>query len=134
MVRSASFPVREDRCSGQPRRQAERPFVNAGGIVMIRNRLFLVLAIAFAVLPSAQAADAVVSADTYISNSNSPFPQSTLNFGTEFVLNVGPNSSALIQFDLRAIQSLSLSSANIQKATLTLLSMRLLSQGVWMSG
>ncbi len=85
---------------------------------MKRNRLFLIYAMAFSLLPSARAADALVSADTFIGNG--PFGQAALNFGTQGSLAVGPSSSALIQFDLSTLQSLSLASANIQKATLTL--------------
>ncbi len=84
---------------------------------MTRNRLSLIYTIAFAFLPGAQAASFVVSADTYISNG--PFGQSAFNYGTQGTLSVSFTSATLIQFDLSSLQSLSLSSSNIQKATLT---------------
>lgn len=60
-------------------------------------------------------ADAPVSADTYI-NANAR----SANYGTQPALAVGSGASTLIQFNLSTLQSLNLTSSNIQKATLTL--------------
>ena len=81
---------------------------------MQKHCLFLTFTLGAIVLPSAAAADAVVTADTYL-NANS---RST-NYGAAATLAVGSGNSALIQFDLTALQSLGLAAANIQKATLT---------------
>ena len=66
-------------------------------------------------LPVAHAADAPVLGDTYI-NSNAR----SVNYGNQPSLAVGSGAYTLIQFDLSMLESLHLTSSNIQKATLTL--------------
>ncbi len=80
---------------------------------------------AFLVSPVASwASEASVSADTYISRANG-----ALNFGNLPDMSVGPGNSALIRFDLSALQSLGLGSADIQKATLTIYVSKILVSG-----
>ena len=93
---------------------------------MPRNRLLAICVLAVSVVP-AWAADAVVSADTYISQPSpqpgpigGPAPNQNQNFGALGTMSAGPGSYSLIQFDLSALQGLGLISANIQKATVTL--------------
>jgi Collagen triple helix repeat (20 copies) len=61
----------------------------------------------------AVAANAGVSADTFVSQSNA-----TLNFGTLGTINVATGNSGLIQFDLSSLNGLT--SSQIQKATMTI--------------
>src|SRR5579863_6291707 len=66
-------------------------------------------------IPTAWAADAPVTADTYIDST-----ARTVNYGRQPTLAVGGSASALIQFDLSTLQSLALTSSDIRKATITL--------------
>ena len=93
---------------------------------MPRNRLPAICVLTALVVP-AWAADAVVSADTYISQPSpqpgpigGPGPNQNQNFGALGTMSAGPGSYSLIQFDLSALQGLGLIGANIQKATVTL--------------
>src|SRR5579884_2015737 len=79
---------------------------------MKRNSLLFLSAIGVIYLPAIHAEEAPVAADTYLSGR-------TVGAGSSPVLPVGRNSYALIQFDLSALQSLHLTSSDIQKATLT---------------
>jgi hypothetical protein len=96
------------------------------------NRLFAISVLTALVVPAC-AADAVVSADTFISQGSAGIQTATTNYGAAASLSVGPGDSALIQFDLSALQSLNLTSANIQKATLTLFVNLVIEEGGWMS-
>ena len=69
-------------------------------------------------------ANATVAADTYISQTS---PAN--NFGALGTLNVSAANSALIQFDLTALQSLGLANAEIQKAYLNVFVNRVLVAG-----
>lgn len=81
---------------------------------MTRNCLIPVIAIGALIASNANAADAVVSADTHIAQS-SP----TTNYGATTGLNIGSGNYALIQFDLSRFAGLGLTASSIQKATLT---------------
>jgi len=72
----------------------------------------------------ARGATATVSGDAYISQSNA-----ANNFGAVGTMNVSSANSALIQFDLTALQALGLTNANIQKAYLTVFVNRVLVAG-----
>src|SRR5215207_8617881 len=82
-------------------------------------------AITALLLPAAGfAATAVVSADTYVSSTNT-----ANNFGALGTMSVSSANSALIQFDLAALQALGLTNANIQKAYMTVYVNRVLVAG-----
>lgn len=67
----------------------------------------------FAIAPAARATTAPVAHDTYISSANPG-----QNFGSATTLNIGGGSAALIGLDLSPLPA-GLTSANIQRATLT---------------
>jgi hypothetical protein len=68
---------------------------------MKRNQFSSLCAIGALLVPAMLADDAVVSADTFLNESNR-----SVNYGTSATLSVGLGNSALIQFDLSALQAL----------------------------
>lgn len=90
---------------------------------MLKRILSLCL-LALTAAPITLAADAAILGDTYISSNNR-----SANYGNQPSLIIGSGGTALIQFDLSLFQSLNLTNANIQKATLTLFVNTVLSPG-----
>ena len=77
------------------------------------RRAFLLLSALLGSYPAAQASTVSVAADAYIAST-----ARTTNYGAATTLNVGGGSITLLSFNLAALPS-GLTSANVQKATLT---------------